>query len=256
MQVNSGAHRAIALRDYKKEFNIEGTPRLDWGLQDQFFVHDGHAYYHKPSLERYVNDDVEVVEGEKINGVHIKKPVYDEIVKFLGYEVPRMTPQPDLDFMREALATKPRGLPEFVGETEYFFKFKLDGVRLRNITIDDFTKRDLDGVYEAVHDDYNPFLTPYFSQSIYHSGTRYYCMDILAYYYNPKAQFGMFLDPTEGINFDVKTSKKYKDATQNCYFFPFRELTPEERHYAKLLGKLHTAYPNETIIVEYADQDD
>lgn len=242
-ELYAGAHRVEARLAFEAEFDVLDSSTVEWGLQDQFFVYDGYAYYYKPWLEEYLQEDINMVSTETVNGVHTRKPVYDEIVKFLGYEVPGMTSKSNLDFMKEMISKNPPGLPEFVVETPMFFQFKLDGTHLQNLTIDDIDTNIIDNIKKYVTGDYNPFLTPYFAQSLYRTENRYYCMDVLAYYYNPKAQFGMFMYPTE--------SSKYPDAKNNSYFFTFKDINEEEQEFVKLLGKLHTDYTDDPITVEY-----
>jgi hypothetical protein len=236
-------HRVEAIRAYEAEFDAFVNSDVQWGLQDQFFVDDGHVYYYKPWLEKYLQEDIEMVKSETVDGVHKRKPIYDQVVNFLGYDVPGMTPQPDLKFVREMILKRPAGLPELLLETPMFFQFKIDGSYLRPLNIDNINQTSLDGIKKDIRGEYNPFLTPYFAQSLYYTETRYYCMDIFAYYYNPKAQFGMLLDPQK--------SSKYPNARHNSYFFTFEDASTEEKDFALLMGKLHTDYPSDTIVVEY-----
>lgn len=241
-----GWHRKEALQAYRKEFNLIPA-EVFWGLQDQFFVHKGHAYYYKPWLAYYLDDDIAQVARETINGVHIRKPAYDQMVEFLGYDVPGMALKATIDFLTEMVYKRPEGLPKLITETSSFFQFELEGKHLQHLAMDDMNKTALDRISRDISGDYNSMLTPYFSQSIYYTDLRYYCMDIFSYYYNPKAQFGILLDPEKSV--------KYLDAKNNSYFFTFRDITPEERKFALALGKIHTDHPTDTIIVEYCKHD-
>ena len=236
-------HRVEAIRAYEAEFNAFVDYEVQWGLQDQFFIDGGYAYYYKPWLEKYLQEDVGVVKLEKVDGIHKRKSIYDQVVDFLGYDVPGMTPQLDLKFVREMILKRPAGLPEFLLETPMFFQFKIDGSYFHSLKIDDINQTSICGIKKDIRGEYNPFLTPYFAQSLYYTETRYYCMDIFAYYYNPKAQFGMLLDP--------KNSSKYLNAKHNSYFFTFRDISAEEKNFARLMGKMHTDYSSDTIIIEY-----
>lgn len=241
----SGWHRKEALQVCRKEFKCFPT-EVFWGLQDQFFVHGGYAYYYKPWLAYYLDDDIANVAKETINGVHIRKPAYDQMVEFIGHEIPGMTPKDNLDFLTEMVYKRPEGLPKLVAETPNFFQFEIEGNDLQHLAMDDMNKTTLANILRDIKGDYNSMLTPYFSQSIYYTDSRYYCMDIFSYYYNPNAHFGIFLDPLEN-------SVKYPDAKNNSYFFTLRDITPEERKFVIALGRLHTDYPTDPIIVKHAD---
>ena len=241
--------RTRAIIAFEAEFDTFVDPNMHWGMHELFFIHEGHAYYYKPRLQEYLDEDCRVVAEEKF----IKKSYAEAIEDYLGHEVPGFMPKSNLDWMRnEVFAKNPPGLPKLVLETPNFFQLKIecdDPTNMKHISIDDLDRPTLDKIKQYISGDYNPFLTPYFDSSVYNFDGRYYCMDPFAYYYNPtpNGQIGIFLEPE-------KEAEKYENAINNSYFFTFQRITPEQREFILTLGKLHTSpplHPNDTIIKEY-----
>jgi hypothetical protein len=245
--------RTKAILAFEAEFDtfVPPTSELKWGMHNMFFKHENYAYYYKPFLQLEIDNDIKVTTEEG----DCRRPWLTEIENYLGYEVQaftRLLPNPSLKWMRETMDKNPPGLPKLVLETPNFFKLELEcdnPDNMKHICIDDLDRPTLDKIKNSIGGDYNPFLTPYFGESLYDFDGRYYCMDPFAYYYNPspKGQIGIFLHPEY-------ESSKYENALNNSYFFTFQRITPEQRQFILNLGKVHTSppeYPNDTIIKEY-----
>jgi hypothetical protein len=246
--------RTQAILAFEAEFDtfVSPTHELKWGMRDMFFLHEGHAYYYKPKLQNELDIDKKCISEEG----DAKRPLLEKIVNYLGYEIEAFSiivPDITLNWMKEnVFAKEPSGFPKFELETPNFFVFKIECENpnnIKHITIDDLDRPTLDKIKKSIGGDYNPFLTPYFDSSLYDFDGRYYCMDPFAYYYNPNpnGQIGIFLHP------DYE-SLKYEDAKINSYFFTFQRITPEQREFISILGKIHTFPPqhlNPTIIKEY-----
>ena len=240
--------RKKAVLAFEAEFDTFVDLNMHWGMHELFFVHEGHAYYYKPTLENsFVDDDF----TEEV--IHIIEPFVKSIEDYLGHEIPRYLEKSNLTWIRnEVFAKNPPGLPKFVLETPNFFQLKIECDNPNNMhhtNIDDLDRPTLDKIKQCISGDYNPFFDQKMGSSIYNFDGRYYCMDPLAYSYNPtpKGQIGIFLQPEN-------ESLKYENSTSNSYFFTFQRITPEQREFILNLGKLFTSppqYPNDTIIKEY-----
>ena len=109
-------HRNDALLAFEAEFDTFVTGTESWGPDDQYFIHDGYAYYYKPRLDELIVRETRDFESEASQ-------------TFANYfpEYVRINRPTSIDAIRTLIQSNPPGLPKVIVETPHFFKLESPG---------------------------------------------------------------------------------------------------------------------------------
>jgi len=221
------------------EYDTFAHPEMNWGVWDEFCIHEGHYYYEKTFLNKNFNEDQKNKEASKpVSESQI--PYLEAFIDAVGFDIyndPQINIDnfnlPQINFV-DVITKDYAGFPAFVDQTLSFYR--TESVGEEEITLDTMTREVLDALQEAFGDE-NPLLSN-MARGIYYKDGKAYYAGVLGWNNNPNVKLGIYMS-------SGAPSEKYPDSENTAYFFAFEQLTDEQHNIVK---GLHSLYDDDNNI--------
>jgi hypothetical protein len=154
---------------FKKDFNIDLSDDLEWGVEEFFFWVNDYIYYHKPTLKQKIQVDIRWLIADR------KNKDKNSISTNHGNQLPgwtgRSCGQQSIEQVKRVINVAPEGMPKFIKETEHFFVFEM--ATRKHITIADMTPELIDKIENSFGNTFGPYYNN-MAYGMYDGGDKVY----------------------------------------------------------------------------------